>query len=139
MKDREKMVEPMRKLLGELTTLEAQAHAASATWSAMAEKFNAMRESIVEKMTDEGVILGKCVGCETLLFEGDKGFRYSEGEMSCEACASTYQEMKEEAEASLAAGGPDDEFRESSERILKCCEEHVAAGGSLAEKWIWEL
>lgn len=83
--------------------------------------------------------LGDCIGCGADLFEGDKGFQYSEGELSCEACASTYAEFREEAQETLADEFADESEKESAERMLARCDAHLADGGSLSDKWIWEL
>ena len=126
-------------MLGLLARTEEAVEALMAPYRAALEAVENLREQLETLMEQEGSMLGKCIGCDAPLFEGDKGFRYTEGELACEDCASTWQEWKEEAEETLADEFADEEHKASAASLLKRCADHAASGGSLSDKWVWEL
>lgn len=74
---------------------------------------------------------GFCEGCGTILFVGDKGFRFDDGPICCEECAPTWANAKENIEA-----GDDEEAKAD---FLPRFETYVADGGSPDDKLLIEL
>lgn len=59
------------------------------------EEINALEsraEELREQLGDDAI--GQCEGCDCYLFEGDKGYRYAEGELACEGCAPTWADIE---------------------------------------------
>ncbi|ACI92691.1 hypothetical protein OCAR_5560 [Afipia carboxidovorans OM5] len=76
-------------------------------------------------------VAGYCVGCECILFHGDRGYHYEDGEISCIDCSPTWADAEESFKA---AAGDDEEHAEAYADFKSRMEEHVAGGGSVNEK-----
>lgn len=91
------------------------------------------RDALLERygVTEE---LGNCLSCEAMLLNGDKGYRYAEGDMTCADCAPTWADLKKLAETEPESW-EDDEDRQA---VLAQCAQREA-DGTLAEKCLVDL
>ena len=93
-----------------------------------------VKDELLER--HEAEIAGTCEGCSHTVLNGEKGYRCSEGEILCRACAPTYRDEKKELEnAREADDGDPDEIQGS----LSAIEAHVKGGGSLDDKHVFPL
>ena len=82
---------------------------------------------------DDENYIGCCEGCAKPLFVGDKGYRYDDGPLVCEAHAPDWHQAKENWDAQSA------EYPEGYFEFVKAMEEHLAAGGQMSDLIIREL
>lgn len=76
-------------------------------------------------------IQGKCESCNRLLFEGEQGFRYTDGPILCAEHAPTWADIRSETqEVAEAADGDtvDDDALADRTAVLAQCAEREAAG-----------
>jgi hydrogenase maturation factor HypF (carbamoyltransferase family) len=73
--------------------------------------------------------LGRCENCRKKLHDGERGFRYSDGPMACEACSPTYEEAKR--------GFTEQAFEEPESYRTFCqrMNNHLRSGGAMSEKY----
>jgi hypothetical protein len=83
--------------------------------------------------------VGQCESCNRKLYEGDRGFSYRDGPITCEECSPTLADVIDQNREHLAIPDLDDDDREDAERSLRSMLDRLAAGESAASKVTWVL
>ena len=93
-------------------------------------------DKVLERNEDHPDYCGSCEGCGTMIFTGDRAFRYAEGEMACEPCAPTWATTHKEWNEPNAK----EMRREYSENYANFTHDYealIAAGGDSESKYVW--
>lgn len=126
--------EALRGQLDELDKAAEEIETAMKPFRLALNAVEGVREALLERHDAE--IAGKCEGCLDPIFSGDKAYTDGSGEVTfCERCAPTWGDLRKET-----LEMPDDAWDEPDgrQRCLDMIEAHVAGGGSLDEKHVWE-
>jgi hypothetical protein len=75
-----------------------------------------------------------CEGCSCHLFVGDRGHRCLDGELLCEACTPSWDDVKEQW-----AEGRDDDGDEDRASFMARYEKHIADGGHGTDLMLYNL
>lgn len=85
-------------------------------------RFNAANEALLEAeeaLEENGYFVGRCDTCGTFLFEGDRGFRYSDDDIfECAEHAPTVADSLEYWRNELKSDGLDEDFRRQAESAI---------------------
>lgn len=87
--------------------------------------YEAAREKLALVEDECGELIGRCEGCESPVFDGDKYFPCVDIVILCEACAPTYDMLLIERDFFVDS----DEEPLSPERCREIFDAHIAAGG----------
>lgn len=78
-----------------------------------------------------------CVGCRKLLFVGDMGFSYQDGELCCAECAPTYEQAKVEWDEQIKADPQNNP--EGYAEFRKAYDAYIAAGSKPTDQCVSAL
>lgn len=96
----------------------------------------AVRDGLLERYNVD--IVGNCEGCGCIILAGDEGHRTAEDVLLCKEHSPTWADVEEQYENMR----PDDAFGIDPEDIVfgkEAAAAHIADGGSLDDKHVWEL
>lgn len=85
-------------------------------------------------------VLYICEGCRKPLFDGDRGFSYTDGPTECESCAPTWSDLKSMQDEQIADGTWADNFDtpEEAQDAIDSVRAHIEAGEGDV-KFVWGL
>lgn len=120
----------LKPLLEALTDAESKIQEAKHPFMLALEAIDLVRSELLDGHPE---VVGECEGCDTLLFEGDKGHRCDDGPLLCEACSPTYGDSLTQLRECLADKDIGDDDRAEWESSIAHIEAAIGAGTLTAE------
>jgi hypothetical protein len=133
--------EQREKLQEQLKALDAAAGkilAARKPFDEALAAVNAVHDGLLEEHGLE--IADTCETCERLLFVGELGHSCTDGPTLCEACAPTWNDLKQQLDSDRSLGGYDESFEspEDAKDWADTVNAHIADGDG-DKKNVWPL